>query len=880
MKRFVSILAILLLIPFYLFATHNRAGEITVRHVSGYTYEITVTTFTYTLSAANRNQLDVWWGDNSQSIVNLNRLPDGHYDRIELPNYYFRNKYTTTHTFPGPGIYQILMQDPNRNYGIKNIPNSVNVIFSIKTVLIISPEIGNNSTPLLLNYPIDKAARGHIFIHNPSAYDPDGDSLSYKLTVCTGQDGKPISDYKLPTYSDTIYVDPVKGDLVWNTPVDTGKYNVAMNIEEWRYGVKIGNITRDMQINVYETDNNPPVNPPLTDFCIEAGSIIEFQVTTTDADNDSVKQTMTGGPFVTKSSPATFKRVARGLGFSTSTFKWQTNCDHIRKQPWQVTLKSEDVNKDISLIDIDNFTIRVLAPAPKNLTSKATSTEIDLSWQQHDCGSVAGYYIYRREGSFAFNHDSCENGVPPYTGFIKIGKTDVKADTVFTDDNHGEGLVQGISYCYMVTAYYNDGSESFASEEICNSLVPGFPALLNVSVTKIDAVTGSIFIAWAKPRDFNVASAPGPYVFRIYRSETPNPNNFLLIDSVQTADLNDTTFVDSLLNTIKFPYYYTVKMFNNTPGNRFEMRPGENEIASSLYIEIVPNDNQLTLNIRKKAPWINDQYIIYRKYATFGFDSIATVNTYQFVDTGLKNGETYYYQATSIGWRPIDGKIFNNSNKSHENYGTPVDISPPCAPILYIDSQCDSLLNVLTWTNPNKTCANDVVRYNIYYAPGMGAALDSLTSISPATDTVFYHRISEGVNLAGCYAVSAVDSFGNESALSAYYCVDKCPLYQLPNVFTPNGDSNNDFFLSNNLNHIVEKVDMKIFNRYGLLVYETNDPDINWNGKFRNTNNKVPSGVYYYICDVYEPRISGTEIRTLVGFIHVYAEGNAEIITK
>jgi hypothetical protein len=229
MKRFVSILAVILLIPCYLFATHNRAGEITVRHVSGYTYEITVTTFTYTLSAANRNQLDVWWGDNSQSVVNLNTLPGGRYDRIELPNYYFRNKYTTTHTFPGPGIYQILMQDPNRNYGIKNIPNSVNVIFSIKTVLIISPEIGNNSTPLLLNYPIDKAARGHIFIHNPSAYDPDGDSLSYKLTVCTGQDGKPISDYKLPTYSDTIYVDPVKGDLVWNTPVDTGKYNVAMN---------------------------------------------------------------------------------------------------------------------------------------------------------------------------------------------------------------------------------------------------------------------------------------------------------------------------------------------------------------------------------------------------------------------------------------------------------------------------------------------------------------------------------------------------------------------------------------------------------------------------------------------------------------------------
>ncbi len=211
MKKFVIIFSGLFLLPVFLFATHNRAGEITFRQISGYTYEVTVTTFTYTLSAANRSQLNVEWGDNTSSIVGLD-------SRVELPNYYYRNKYTTTHTFPGPGIYQVLMQDPNRNYGINNIPNSVDVIFSIKTTLIISPEIGNNSTPLLLNYPIDRAALGHLFIHNPAAFDPDGDSLSYKLTICTGQDGKPITNYVLPAYSDTFYVDPVAGDLVWYSP--------------------------------------------------------------------------------------------------------------------------------------------------------------------------------------------------------------------------------------------------------------------------------------------------------------------------------------------------------------------------------------------------------------------------------------------------------------------------------------------------------------------------------------------------------------------------------------------------------------------------------------------------------------------------------------
>jgi gliding motility-associated-like protein len=873
MKRILSIFGGLLLATTSGFATHNRAGEITFRLISGYTYEVTVTTFTYTQSAANRSQLTVEWGDNSTSIAPL-------VDRTVLPNYYYHNIYTTKHTFPGPGIYQILMQDPNRNFGIQNIPNSVNVVFSIKTTLVISPEIGNNNTPVLLNFPIDKAAVGHIFIHNPSAYDPDGDSLSYKLTVCTGQDGRPIENYQLPSYSDTFYVDPVVGDLVWNTPVDTGKYNVAMNIEEWRQGVKIGNITRDMQIDVFETDNNPPVNPLMKDLCVVAGTLIEFQVTSTDADLDSIHQTMTGGPLVLSPGPATFKKLAGGKGFTTSTFSWQTTCDHVRKQPYQVTLKSEDVTHDISLVDIDNYNIRILAPAPENLQATATSTEIDLTWNQSQCGDVAGYYVYRREGSFAFDPDSCENGVPEYTGFTLVATVDGRANTAYVDDNHGEGLVQGIQYCYMVTAFYPDGGESFASVPVCSSLVPGFPAILNVSVTQIDETTGAIFVAWAKPRNFNAVDAPGPYVFQIFRSLTATPGEFVLIDSIATADLNDTTYLDTPLNTVNFPYYYSVKMINNSPGNRFEMRPGESEIASSLYIEITAGDNQLTLNIRKKAPWINNRYVIYRQNAVLGFDSIAVSDVNLFVDTGLKNGITYCYRVKSIGWRPIDNAIYTNSNLSHKNCGTPEDVAAPCSPILNVVSRCDSSMNVLTWTNPNRTCANDVVRYNIYYAPDALSVPDSLTSTFSATDTVFYHHIAEGMMLAGCYAVSAVDSFENESPLSAKICVDECIMYQLPNVFTPNGDNSNDVFVSLNLNNVVEKVAMKIFNRYGMVVYETSDPGINWNGYYKNTSKKVPSGVYYYICDVYEPRISGTEIRTLVGFIHVYGEGYAGETTK
>ncbi|MEA3461899.1 MAG: gliding motility-associated C-terminal domain-containing protein, partial [Bacteroidota bacterium] len=144
-------------------ATHNRAGEITLTQLDELTYQIQITTFTYTLSQADRDNLEVQWGDNTFSSAPRVEL-------VKLPNYYQKNVYITQHTFPGPGVYEIVVQDPNRNDGVKNIPNSVNVIFSIKTTILINYGIGPNSTPVLLNPPIDRAAYGQIFIHNPAAY--------------------------------------------------------------------------------------------------------------------------------------------------------------------------------------------------------------------------------------------------------------------------------------------------------------------------------------------------------------------------------------------------------------------------------------------------------------------------------------------------------------------------------------------------------------------------------------------------------------------------------------------------------------------------------------------------------------------------------------
>ena len=294
---------------FNLNATHNRAGEITFVQLSDLSYEITLTTFTYTLSLADRPTLDIEWGDNTTSTATRKT-------KLTLPNFYQRNVYVIIHTYPGPGAYRIVVQDPNRNAGVKNIPNSVNVVFSISTTLIVNPAMGRNNTPVLLNPPYDKAAFGYIFIHNPSAYDSDGDSLSYKLTVCTREDGKPIENYTLPPATHSIRVDSISGDLIWDTPADTGKFNVAMEIQEWRNGKKIGVVVRDMQIEVFNTNNKPPVNSPLKDYCVEVGQPVDFLFSATDVNKDSLSLKATSGVFKLTPCPATFTKVASVLGFA------------------------------------------------------------------------------------------------------------------------------------------------------------------------------------------------------------------------------------------------------------------------------------------------------------------------------------------------------------------------------------------------------------------------------------------------------------------------------------------------------------------------------------------------------------------------------------
>ncbi len=843
------------------YATHNRAGEIRYRHLSGYTYEITLVTYTYSLSLADRPELTIEWGDDkSETIPRISK--------ILLADYYNKNTYIGTHTYPGPGIYIISMSDQNRNDGVINIPNSVNVLFTIKTTLNINAMVGANSTPVLTYPPIDKAKLYNVFIHNPGAWDPDHDSLSYKLTMCLGDNVLPIIGYTFPYASNSLTVNAITGDLIWDSPQQIGIYNVAMLIEEWRFYkptkhyIKIGEIERDIQIEVVNSSNLPPVISPLPDLCVEAGTHINFPVFATDPNGDGITLNAYGGPFQVPNSPAVFDTVF-GHGTVTNNFVWNTNCTHVAKFPYLVIFRAKDNNSDVVLAGQKQVNIKIVSPPPTNLTLTPTTNSVFLNWNSCICSQAKHYDIYRRSGPSGWNPDSCETGVPSYTGFVKIGTVTGVDSTHFLDNNAGLGLPIGYEYCYRIDAVFNDQAESYASNEVCTELVKGIPVITHVSVTKTDITTGKMYVEWSKPTEFDTIVAPGPYKYLIYHSPDFWGQSLQLIDSLN--NINDTMFNDTLFNTSSNPYSYKVEFYNGNDTNRFLI--GTPNIASSPFIVPVPDDNKIILNINKNVPWQNYRYDIFRlNPTTLFYDSIGTTNTTQYIDSGLVNGNTYCYKVKTIGKYSIGNFMSPLINLSQEICAVPMDTTPPCPPTLTVKSECDMFVNHLVWTNPNHSCCDDVTGYNIYYSSTLNGEMLLIGTKNNANDTTFDHFPE--YSLAGCYYITAIDSFLNESRTKARICVDECTYYVLPNIFTPDDNGQNDLYIPGPY-RFVEKVALKIFNRWGKLVFQTDNPDINWDGKDIDSKKLVTPGVYYYICDVYERRLSGIEPRNITGFIQV-----------
>jgi gliding motility-associated-like protein len=911
MTRLLLFLFVFFLSFAKIYATHNVAGEITYKavidpsHTDCHTYDITITTYTDMTSQADRCSLELFFGDGSSAWINrdngvastaslcatgLGGIPVG-------PNYpnYKKNTYTTRHTYPGAFTYVISMKDPNRITGICNIFNSVNVQFYLQSVLVINDILGcNGSSPQLTTPPLDLACPLHCFYHNPGAFDPDGDSLHYALSPCFDTTQSPLAGWSaLPvTPGGSVSIDPVSGLLTWCSPPDACIYNICIRIEKWRnkfgHHYFMGYVLRDMEIISTPCSNVNPILSEPRDTCVLAGTVLKFTVTGSAPTiaADSLNLSGSGDVFNVTAPIAIFPPLPSSTGFAigpiTGTFSWNTTCDHIRKQAHQATFRLENFpkNNNTHLLDYETVYITVIAPAPKAIWASPAGQTIKLHWDPELCNPPSNgfvhYEIFRRIGCDTLTPAHCTTGVPSAWGYTLIGTTTngLIFDTLFTDNNGGAGLIPGITYSYRVVALYSDGAESQPSPNACAGLKRDIPVITNVDVDQTDVAAGVIFVRWknaipnkgAFTLGLDTNATPGPYILKIYRS-----SGFVLAKPVlvHTFTSNfiynlDSNFIDNTkpLDTQDSAWSYRVDFYGSSPS----ILLGSTQRASSVYLNLTPSDKKLTLTWQENVPWTNFKYTIFKETAASVWTQVGTSIVPTFADSNLINGHVYCYYVTSYGsyFNPtLSDTLLNRSQRACK---APKDLSPPCAPQLQLFSDCENFQNTLVWTDPNHHCSDDVVTYNIWYAPTGNDPLSPLQTVTVSNDTVLIFK--DLASVAGCYAVSALDTFLNQSVLSNVVCADNCPYYALPNVFSPNGDNINDVYHALPYRY-VKSVDMKIYDRWGVLLFKTTDPQINWDGKSLQGGKLCSDGVYYYICIVNEERLIGIVPHQLKGFIQL-----------
>lgn len=99
--------------------------------------------------------------------------------------------------------------------------------------------------------------------------------------------------------------------------------------------------------------------------------------------------------------------------------------------------------------------------------------------------------------------------------------------------------------------------------------------------------------------------------------------------------------------------------------------------------------------------------------------------------------------------------------------------------------------------------------------------------------------------------------------------VDVKPLvtYYLPNAFTPNEDSVNDVFQGVGILPGIRNFQFQIWNRWGEMVFQTDDPQVGWNGRKFNKGQEAPPGVYVTLVAFQGPRGDSHEYKGFVTLV-------------
>ena len=309
-----------------LYATHIVGGSLIYEHISDSTYRVSIRLYKdcspQSINFSTTIRLEIRNGDGSLPATSFVRLPlltrdtlDPHIDTcafnpgvcVEL------GVYSKIITLPGEvDGYHLFYTDCCRNGSVVNIVSPLTYGEGLHTYIPDRNTYPSNSSPVFTTNPPVYVCKDQDLNYDFSAMDADGDSLVYTLikpyhglNEYSGppyNSGVPYSSLLptisatgtppdnitfntiayLPGFSETNPLNAISGNgltlsssgLLTGVPEMVGQYLVAVKVDEYRNGVKIGTIVRDFQYNVL--DCPPPKDAAIGDIDVCSGLNVQM----------------------------------------------------------------------------------------------------------------------------------------------------------------------------------------------------------------------------------------------------------------------------------------------------------------------------------------------------------------------------------------------------------------------------------------------------------------------------------------------------------------------------------------------------------------------------------------------------------------------------
>lgn len=375
--------------------------------------------------------------------------------------------------------------------------------------------------------------------------------------------------------------------------------------------------------------------------------------------------------------------------------------------------------------------------------------------------------------------------------------TDLTIDNLSTDNNF---------YCFRIATF-----------DPCSNTVTGYSD--QICSVNFDVTADNRFnhLEW-------LTSSTGITGYSISKAD-PN-TTFTPLASIPPAESLDDSDVDC---TITYTYQLVATYSNGSTSTSLSKETTSRSTTPPTAVQnisaSVVSPNQVDLVWTQDPEYTATSYEIFR--SALGF-------TTKFADTPQNNTIDNDYSAAFVTCYQI---------RYRDVCGNESDVSLEACPMMltgFVDRDNSAHLS---WT-PYNGWSGGVSGYSIEKYDASGQLVQTFTI---GNVTSFVDDTQDPNNQVHNYIIVAVPNDGTVTpATSNTLTITKESYVFYPNAFTPNGDELNDIFYVSG--QFIAEFEMKIYNRWGELMFTSNDPLIGWDGSSRG--NVMPEGTYVFFAKI------------------------------